>query len=66
MKIAAAPRLATALALSVAAATARAAGDSGTSSMGDMNITGAQLGMMVGGLVGLGVVFWLLAKVLSR
>jgi hypothetical protein len=66
MKIAAAPRLATALAASLAATAARAAGDSGTSSMGDMNITGAQLGMMVGGLVGLGVVFWLLAKVLSR
>jgi hypothetical protein len=49
-----------------AATAALAAGDSGTSSAGEMQLTGAQFGMLVGGLVALGVVVWLVAKVVSR
>jgi hypothetical protein len=45
---------------------AQAAGDSGTSAVGEMQVSGAQLGMMVGALAGLGVVVWLLAKLLFR
>jgi hypothetical protein len=55
-----------AAALVAAAQVARAAGDSGTSSVGEMQVTGAQLAMMVGGLAGLAVVVWLMAKVLFR
>jgi hypothetical protein len=53
------------VALAVLAATARAfaSGDSGTGGVGEMTITGAQFGMMVGALAGLGVVVWLVAKV---
>ena len=47
----------------VAASTALASGDSGTSGMGEMTITGGQFGMMIGGLVVLGVVVWIVAKV---
>lgn len=56
-------------AAAVLAATARVAlagGDSGTSSVGEMQVTGAQFAMMLGGLAGLGVVVWLLAKVMNR
>jgi Na+/glutamate symporter len=49
-----------------AASAALAAGDSGTSSAGEMQLSGAQFGMLVGGLVGLGVVVWLVSKVVSR
>jgi hypothetical protein len=45
---------------------ALASGDSGTSSMGEMSLTGGQFAMMLGGLVGLGVVIWLVAKVANR
>jgi hypothetical protein len=55
-----------AAALATVARAAQAAGDSGTSSVGEMQVTGAQLAMMVGALVGLGVVVWLLAKRLFR
>ncbi len=56
----------TAAALVAVARAAQAAGDSGTSSVGEMSVTGAQLAMMVGALAGLGVVVWVLAKVLFR
>jgi hypothetical protein len=59
-------RPAVAVSLALVAGVARAAGDSGTSAMGEMSITGAQLGMMVAALAGLGGVFWFLAKVLSK
>lgn len=49
-----------------AATAALAAGDSGTSSAGEMELSGAQFGMLVGGLVVLGVVVWLVAKVVSK
>lgn len=50
-----------AVALAVSEA-ARAAGDSGTGSMGQMEVSGTELGMLIGGLVGLGVVIWLVTK----
>jgi hypothetical protein len=49
-----------------AASTVLAAGDSGTSSVGEMQLSGAQFGMLVGGLVGLGVVIWIVVKVASK
>jgi hypothetical protein len=45
---------------------ARAGGDSGTESMGDMSVTGAQFMMMLGGVVGLGVVIWFVVKAMNR
>jgi hypothetical protein len=65
MKISAV-RAAVGAALLSASNAALAAGDSGTSSVGEMQVTGSQLAMMVGALVGLGVVVWLLAKRLFR
>jgi hypothetical protein len=49
-----------------ASAVAHAAGDSGTSSVSDMPVTGAHLAMMAGGVVLLGVVVWVIAKVVNR
>ena len=49
-----------------AANAALAAGDSGTSSAGEIQLSGAEFGMLVGGLVGLGVVVWIVAKVVSK
>ena len=46
----------------VAADAARAAGDSGTGSVGQMEVSGSEFAMLVGGLVGLGVVIWLVVK----
>ena len=48
------------------AAAAQAAGDSGTQSMGEMELSGAHFLMMVGGLIGLGLVIWLIAKFAAR
>lgn len=48
------------------ATVAQAAGDSGTSSVGDMQVTGGQFMMLLGGLVGLGVVVWLVVKAMNR
>ncbi len=64
-RLAAVRAAAAALAVSAARA-ALAAGDSGTSSAGEMQLTGGQFAMMVGGLVGLGVVIWIVTKVVSR
>jgi hypothetical protein len=58
-------RSATAAAL-LAGSAARASGDSGTSAMGEMQLSGAHLAILVGALLGLGAVFWLLAKTLNR
>jgi hypothetical protein len=49
-----------------AANAALAAGDSGTSSVGDLQMSGGDFAMLVGGLVGLGVVVWIVAKVVSK
>lgn len=59
-------KLSVAAAALLSASTALAAGDSGTSSVGEMSLTGGQFAMMVGALVGLGVVIWLVAKVANR
>ncbi len=59
-------RAAVAGAVLSAAPAALAAGDSGTSSMGEMTITGAQFGLLVGGLVGLAAVVWIVTKIVSR
>jgi hypothetical protein len=59
-------RAATTAALLGAAAAARASGDSGTGSMGEMQVSGTHLAIMVAALVGLGVVVWLMAKVMNR
>lgn len=49
-----------------AAGLAQAAGDSGTSSVGEMGVSGSQLGLLVGGVVVLGLVVWVLVKVLAK
>ncbi len=59
-------RAALAAAVLTTASAARAAGDSGTSSMGEMQISGTTFLLMLGGLVAVGVVVWLLARVVSR
>jgi hypothetical protein len=59
-------RAAVAAAILTVAGVARAGGDSGTGSMGEMSISGSQFGMMVGGLAVLGVVIWGVAKFTSR
>ena len=55
-------KLALRIALLAAPAVALASGDSGTGAVAEMQVSGKQLGMMVGALVGLGVVVWLIAK----
>jgi hypothetical protein len=45
---------------------AQASGDSGTSSVSEMNVSGAQFGMMVGGLVVMGLVIWGVIKVVNK
>ena len=48
------------------ASNALASGDTGTSGVGEMSLTGGQFAMMVGAVVGLGVIIWVVAKVASR
>jgi len=45
-----------------AASTALAAGDSGTSSMGEMQLNGGHFLMILGGMAALGGVVWVVAK----
>jgi hypothetical protein len=59
-------KLSVAAAALVTASNALAAGDSGTSSVGEMSLSGGQFMMLIGALVGLGVVIWLVAKVANR
>jgi hypothetical protein len=49
-----------------AAGTALASGDTGTAGVGEMTLSGAQFGMLVGGLVGLGVVVWVVVKIAAK
>ncbi|HET7753251.1 MAG TPA: hypothetical protein VFK85_05015 [Anaeromyxobacteraceae bacterium] len=58
-------RIAAAATVSLATV-ARATGDSGTEAVGSMTVTGGQFMMMCGGLVGLGVVVWLVVKAMNR
>jgi hypothetical protein len=48
------------------ATVALASGDSGTGSVGEMQVTGGMIGMIVGGLVVMGVVIYVLVKFLSK
>ena len=52
--------------LATLATVAYASGDSGTGSVGEMQVTGSMLGMIVGGVAVMGVVIWILVKFLSR
>jgi hypothetical protein len=46
---------------------ARAGGDAtGTEAVGQMQISGSTFALLIGALVGLGVVVWLVTKVISR
>jgi hypothetical protein len=45
---------------------AHAAAPSGTEGVADMQLTGAQLGMLFGGAVALGIVIWLVIKFLNK
>jgi hypothetical protein len=45
---------------------AAAAGDSGTGSVGEMQLSASQFGMVLGGAVALGVAIWLVSKLLNR
>jgi hypothetical protein len=46
---------------------ARAGGDAtGTEAVGEMQVSGGTFALMVGGLVGLGVVVWLVTKFVSK
>ncbi len=45
---------------------ALASEDSGTSSMAEMNVSGAQFGMFLGGLAVLGLVIWGVVKVMNK
>jgi hypothetical protein len=55
-------RSAVASTLALTATVAQAGGDSGTGSMGEMQVTGGHFFMILGGMAGLGVVVWLVAK----
>ncbi len=66
MKRLIAARSAVAAAVLSVSGTALAAGDSGTSSVGEMQVSGGQFLMMVGGLVGLGLAVWVLTKFLAK
>jgi len=59
-------RRATAVSALLTAAVAQAAGDSGTASVSEMPVSGAQFMMLLGGLVGMGVVVWFVVKALNR
>ena len=53
--------------LTLANGMALAAGsDSGTSTVGELNVTGAQFLMMLGAVVLLGVIVWVVIKVCSK
>ena len=55
-------RSAAATALVLTATLARASGDSGTGARGEMQLSGGPFLMILGGMAGLGVVVWLVAK----
>ena len=45
---------------------ALAAGDSGTGAVAEMEVSASQFGMLVGGAITLGVVIWLVVRVMNR
>jgi len=52
--------------LTLAASAAYGAGESGTESVSEMAISPTQLAMLFGGAIALGVVIWLVIKVINR
>jgi hypothetical protein len=59
-------RSAAAAAVATLATVAYASGDSGTGSVGEMQVTGSMLAMIVGGVAAMGVVIYFLVKLLNR
>ena len=57
--------LATALSV-MATRLAAAAGDSGTGAVAEMEISVGQFGILAGGAVALGVITWLVVRILNR
>jgi hypothetical protein len=55
-----------ALVYAACAGVAQAASESGTEAMAEMNVSGAQLGMFVGGLAVMGLVIWGIVKVVNK
>lgn len=51
---------------SLSAGLTLAGGDSGTSSVNEMNVTGTQFLMMIGGVAVLGVVIWLVVRMMNK
>ena len=45
---------------------ALAAGDSGTATVAEMEVSASQFGMLLGGAITLGVVIWLVIRTLNR
>lgn len=55
-----------ALVLGTASQLALASGDSGTGAVGEMNLSGGQFFLLVGGVVAVGIVLWLVSKFISK
>jgi hypothetical protein len=55
-------KLASLTAAALAPALALASGDAGTGAAGEMQLSGSQLAMVFGALVGLGLVIWIVAR----
>ena len=59
-------RSAVATAAATLATTALASEATGTEAVGQMQVTGSMLAMIVGGVAAMGVVIWVLVKVLNK
>lgn len=55
-------KLASLITAALAPALALASGDTGTGAVGEMQLSGSQLAMVFGALVGLGLVIWIVAR----
>lgn len=54
------------LALAACSQLAIAAGDSGTGAVGEMNLSGGQFLLLVGGVAAVGIALWLVSKFISK
>ncbi len=54
------------LAYAASVGVAQAASESGTESVAEMNVSGAQLGMFLGGLAVMGLVIWGVVKMVNK
>lgn len=61
-----APQAMLASLFALATTSAQAAGPSGTEGVAEMQLTGAQLGMVFAGAVALGIVIWLVIRFLNK